>query len=413
VKLSAIELPAKLSSLGATQLKLSPDGRYLLAVQEGSRILMASIPAETPSGETYESSIRLQRLTRLRRQIPRYVLNGGLGTYDRSVTHISFSADSKMLAVADLAGYIDTWALRGHEQAIQNGEEMETGDDAASDSSDVDSSDEENETATDMQDRWIRNPNAKLLPKLPTSPAVMSFSDYVPDSVSSTPSKEGVEDYILVAVTSSWNVLAFNPRHGALTPWSRRHPRKALPAPVQDLLDLPKGILWQGSRMWLYGVSFLLMLDMGQDISTSSEVEGGDMQLVHGTKRKRTGPTSGAGGKMERENLAPHQVRKHGAGEQWEDVDVAEPPQVDESDSDEEMVDVAAPNDNNETAMQATQSTSNEPKKWWITYKYRPILGIVPLDSPGHDLEIALVERPNWDVDMPEKYFAGDDWAQT
>lgn len=418
VKLSSVELPAKLSQLGATQVRLSPDGRWLLAVQEGSRVLMASIQTEMTSTKASGASIRLQRLSRLRRQIPRYILSGGLGSYDRSITQVTFSADSKMVAVADLAGYIDTWVLRGHEQNLQNGQDMETVDDAASSASDSDSSDEEDEATTDMHDRWIRNPNAKLLPKLPASPAVLSFSDYVPEPESSAEAKEaGFDDYTLAVVTSSWTVLAFNPRHGALTPWSRRHPRKLLPAPVRDLIDLPKGLMWQGSRMWVYGVSFFLMLDMGQDLSVPSEVEGGDSQLTQGTKRKRTGRTTGAGGKMERETLVPHQVRKHGSDEQWEDIDVAEAPQADESDSDDDMPDAdgdlsklrSNPN-GNETALQTTESTTDEPKKWWITYKYRPILGIVPIDSPGQDLEVALVERPTWDLDKPEGYFVAEEW---
>jgi len=419
VKLSTVELPAKLTHLGATQVKLSPDGQWLLAVQEGSRVLLASIQAEgDDSTDTPQTCIKLQRLPRLRRQIPRYVLNGGLGGYDRSITQITFSADSKMVATADLAGYIDTWTLRGNEQKLQNGEEMEMADDAASASSDSDSSDEEDDGALDMQDRWIRNPNAKLLPKLPPSPVVLSFSDYVPGSQSSLePKEEGVDDYILVAVTSSWNVLAFNPCHGALTPWSRRHPRKALPAPVRDLLDVPKGIIWQGSRMWVYGVSFLVMLDMGQNLPMPSEIEGGDFQITQGMKRKRTGRTTGAGGKMERENLAPHKLRKHGADEQCEDIDVAETPEADESESDDDMADADGELTklrsvvNNETAVQTTES-ADEPRKWWITYKYRPILGIVPIDTPGEDLEVALIERPTWDLDMQETYFAGEEWDQ-
>ncbi|OAA47871.1 Wdr1p [Metarhizium rileyi] len=420
VKVSNIELPDKLSQLGATQIKVSPDGRWLFAVQEGSRILMAKIQADHTSAGSAETATNLQRLSRLRRQIPRYVLNGGLGSYDRSITQITFSADSKMVAVADLAGYIDTWTLRGHEHNAQDGQETKMVDDTSVASSDNDSSEEEGEGAVDMQNRWIRNPNAKLLPKLPTSPVILSFSDYVPETDSSPNAHEdGIDDYILAAVTSSWNILAFNPRHGALSPWSRRHPRKALPAPVRDLLDLPKGIVWQGSRMWVYGVSFLLMLDMGQDLPRPSEAESGDAQLTPGTKRKRIGHTTGAGGKMERENLAPHQVRKHRADEKWEDIDVVEAPQVDDSDSDDDMADVdgelsklRSTTTDNETTIEAkaTESSTDQPRTWWITYKYRPILGVVPIDTPGQDLEVALVERPTWDMEMPEKYFAGEEW---
>jgi len=60
--------------------------------------------------------------------------------------------------------------------------------------------------------------------------------------------------------------------------------------------------------------------------------------------------------------------------------------------------------------------------RWWHTYKYREVLGIVPLGpsfrSRGHDqiadevdikketlgLEVAVVERPIWDVELPGRY---------
>lgn len=48
-------------------------------------------------------------------------------------------------------------------------------------------------------------------------------------------------------------------------------------------------------------------------------------------------------------------------------------------------------------------------RRWWSTYKYRDVLGIVPLGSHGEDEgvvgpEVAVVERPMWDVDLPGRY---------
>ena len=395
VEITSIELPSKLSHLGASRIQLSPNGQWLCVVQDGARVQMASIQHESEGSV----SVRLQRLSRLRRHTPRYILNGGLGSYDRSITQVTFSADSKMLATADLAGYIDTWLLHDLAGNQQNGN-AEADDDASDASSDSDSSEGEDEDA-DANGRWERNPNAKLLPKLPTAPVVLSFSDHIPD--------DSADDYVLAAITSSWNVLAFHPQQGSLTPWSRRHPRKALPPPVQDLLDLPKGVVWQGSRAWIYGVSFLLMLDMGQDLPKSDgDATNGEVAL-QGMKRKRTGRTTGAGGKMERESLAPHQVRRHGANDEWEDIDVADAPADQDSDSDEAMTD-------GELSRLRANGTSEvavaeERKKWWITYKYRPILGMMPLESDSA-FEVALVERPTWDVEMPETYFGGEEWER-
>ncbi|PYH49075.1 small subunit rRNA maturation protein UTP4 [Aspergillus saccharolyticus JOP 1030-1] len=60
-------------------------------------------------------------------------------------------------------------------------------------------------------------------------------------------------------------------------------------------------------------------------------------------------------------------------------------------------------------------------RRWWHTYKYRDLLGIVTLSGSGRDedededeeaeergadgfLEVAIVERPMWDVALPEKW---------
>ena len=61
---------------------------------------------------------------------------------------------------------------------------------------------------------------------------------------------------------------------------------------------------------------------------------------------------------------------------------------------------------------------------YWHTFKYRPILGIVvlsdassPEDDRGEDvyesqrgLEVALVERPSWDLDLPPRYHGDQEW---
>jgi U3 small nucleolar RNA-associated protein 4 len=42
---------------------------------------------------------------------------------------------------------------------------------------------------------------------------------------------------------------------------------------------------------------------------------------------------------------------------------------------------------------------------WWHTFKYRPILGMLPIGpSAGQALEVVLVERPSWDLDLPARF---------
>lgn len=378
VKLSTIELPQKLTKLGASQVQLSPDSAWLCLIQEGLKVIIAKF-------EPTESSIavsQVSKVARIKRQIPQYIKNGGLGSYDRNISHVSFSADSRILAVADLAGYIDTWV-----RASEPGK--------AEEDSSSDESESEEESVTDSGEHWVRNPAGKLIPKLPSTPVVLSFSDDVPAAK---------EDYTLVAITNTFTLLAFHPLEGALTPWSRRNPRRVFPGPILDLLDLPKGIVWQGERAWIYGVSFLVMIDLSIDFPKPAE---GEVVLTQaGSKRKRTG---GAGGRMVLGNMTPHKIHRHVDGEE-EDIDIDDNTHPsDESDDDEidsgELTQLrnAGNSEGGEVMVRGEQK-----KSWWMTYKYRPIFGVVSLGQG----ELALVERPSWDTESKERYFGGDEWER-
>jgi len=59
---------------------------------------------------------------------------------------------------------------------------------------------------------------------------------------------------------------------------------------------------------------------------------------------------------------------------------------------------------------------------WWCTYKYRPILGLVTIDQDMEirddeydgksGLEVVLVERPMWDVDLPPRFYGDQEWVK-
>ncbi|KAF4124942.1 U3 small nucleolar RNA-associated protein 4 [Geosmithia morbida] len=423
----------ELSKNGASKVQLSPDGSWLATVQDGQRILVTRIQQPDSSSDNADDdddrspATQTRRLTRLRRQIPRYMQNGGLGKYDRTVAHVAFSADSKVLATADLAGYIDTWVLRGS-QGRANGAGENEAEAVASESggSDDDDDDDDDETTTggggEDGSSWVRNANGKLLPKLPGSPAVLAFAP----GGGSESSGAGDDDHTLLAITSSWNVLAFHALQGSLTPWSRRHPRKALPAPILDLLDIPKAVFWQGaSRVWIYGVSFLVMLDMSQDLRQPTVGQDGQVLTVSSLKRKRTGHGTGAGGRMTQSNLTPHQITRHvdgreenvvdaaavknggrgGGGKRYHDDDDDDDGDGDDDDDDDDdssnQEDGVRPGSSLEVS---GAGAAGQPKAWWMTYKYRPIFGVVGLEED----EVALVERPTWDVDMQERYMVED-----
>jgi U3 small nucleolar RNA-associated protein 4 len=72
------------------------------------------------------------------------------------------------------------------------------------------------------------------------------------------------------------------------------------------------------------------------------------------------------------------------------------------------------PNSKDETQALQLADPKLEPTprhRWWHTHRYREVLGIVPLGpSFGHDrraddsLEVVVVERPIWDVELPGRY---------
>lgn len=56
---------------------------------------------------------------------------------------------------------------------------------------------------------------------------------------------------------------------------------------------------------------------------------------------------------------------------------------------------------------------------YWGTYKYRPILGIVPIGSrsetaegANRGVEVALIERPMFEVDLPGRYHGDQEWQE-
>lgn len=432
ISIRKVGVSPTVENTGATLLQISPNGQWLCWIQDGTKILIARITRDDTSDDI-QISLQPQpaKLTRLRRDIPKHVRLGGLGSYDRRVAHIAFSPDSSILATADLAGYVDTWIMQ-HGDA-KNGTSSAEEDDASSASSE--SSDSEDEEA-DPGPHWTRNPKASLFPKLSSAPVVLSFSDAALGT-SLQGEGSGAADYILLAVTSASRVYTFHPLAGSLTKWSRRNTAWKLPEEIRATRDLIKGVVWQGSRIWFYGVSFLFMLDIAVDYS---EEENGTHEK-RSRKRKR-GTDSGAGNAMEASHaLAPTHVRmsvgEDGKKGQWVDVamvDADAPANGAAGDDDEEDEDedtdggelqklrdreVQAQTDERGTAEKGQQ------RKWWHTYKYRPILGVVALEAAGSkeqtnsthrskkgeraanihpSLEVALVERPKWDVDMPARY---------
>ena len=390
---------------GATRIQISPDKRWVSWVEDGGKVRVAEITTDDASYAISASS----KLNRVRRNIPKHILLGGLGTYDRNITHLTFSSDSKMLAAADLAGYIDTWILRGSDE-LGNGTTSHD-DDARSVSSD-DSSDEEGPDGTALG--WIRNPRASLIPKLSSVPAALSFSDEIPGPAALVNGEGSTAGYTLLAVMASMQILVFNPLQGGLSDWSRRNHYAKLPEQFKNTRDIVKGVVWQGPVAWIYGPTFLFMLDLSQDLVPEDEAkdEAKD-DLKPGTKRKRSQQGGGAGGKMHKHSLAPQTLKTTAeAGDlmeiEIEDADLNDSNSVatssafgDDDEDDEEI------NGGELQLKRATETSANGHERtranWWHTYQYRSILGLVPLESTQQDEGVPSTEVPALEVAVIER----------
>ncbi|KAH7367702.1 U3 small nucleolar RNA-associated protein [Plectosphaerella cucumerina] len=432
VQLAQIQVPRSLVNKGARKVQISPDGKWLLVVTESNRVLL--VPITYDEEDQTPAFGAPQKATRVPRKVAKALTLGGLGKYDRLISLVAFGPDSRIVAVADLAGYIDTWVLR------DSGEESASSSDP--DSSDSESDEEEESSGNEAvaaAEKWHHTPESTLLPKLLSPPAVLSFTDDAPSVTradGTTPT-----DYTLFTITTNWHISAFHPLAGALTPWTRRNNQR-IPLAIRDTKEPAKGVLWQGPRAWIFGVSYLFMLDLSQDLDDprAALVAAGKAAALAGQKRKRKG-TSGAGGRMAVGSLVPNQVDRYvggkdNEGKEWQ-LDVENAARSEGSDTDmldaeddEDEEPMAGDDDDEESGGQlaalrnkgakAVEATSSGPTKFWETRKYRPVLGVVALEPESSDektahasgqrpLEVVLIERPIWDVDMPERLFAANE----
>ncbi|EPE10479.1 u3 small nucleolar rna-associated protein [Ophiostoma piceae UAMH 11346] len=488
VSVSKISVPASVASKGgADSVAISPNGKWVClasGVDDRVNLIEVVYPEPTAAGADSKAKIairpKVSRVARLRRNIPRHELLSGLGRYDRRITHIAFSPDSKLLATADLAGYIDTWVLQGPDgmsgtaaeaEGEGEGEQLADVDSEDSDSSSDEDSDAEVEDTAAPANKWVRNPRAKQLPKLPSAPTTLTFSPDVPGApavAGEAVSSEGslARDYVLFAITASHRLFAFHPLQARLVPWMRRLSPTSLPVEYRNIRDVAKGVLWQGPRVWIYGASFLFMVDTSVEPTSSASPSGaaasGEDQSSKSAvatqqdltlrKRKRSDDT-GAGNRMELGRIAPQRVQMavenaEGGGREWVDVDMedvqddaksrADDDDDDETDSEAEAEYPAYAEqqqqlDDGKSSKalkkaarkqrkrsgdasngQQLQAPQPQQPRWWHTFKYRPILGVVPLSTASSSstsssaaypqLEVALVERPGWEIDLPVRY---------
>ncbi|KAL8691230.1 MAG: hypothetical protein Q9224_004226 [Gallowayella concinna] len=448
--------------------------------------------------------------------VPSNYLHGSLGTYDRSICRVAFSADSRIVVVGDLSGYLDTWVLEGHEDLTQDPPITSPNDDDTSSISSSDESEPEDHPTLVYAQHWKHSPTAHLIPKLPSGPLIMAFRPAVPSPLVSAALTNGNthlhptrhnpyphshelpngEDRLFV-LTSEHRMYEFDILAGKLSDWSRRNPKSVLPKEFRDIRDRAMGCIWhlaphsstttERQRIWLYGNTWLWMFDLGQDMPRPAPDEESDSDQSHGKepskrrkrkrekviqkkevenamdqdsenpspKKRRRERDTGAGSKVSMHELGTGVGRKmrkvsgpKGVEVKFVHLDGEVSPESGEDEEDEEDEDAA---DNallrfrrgEDVAMEngdATEAIMHVARRqrisppFWGTFKYRPILGIVPIGGEEDDdddeyargegygegegerrekgVEVALVERPMFEVDLPGRFYGDQEWSE-
>ena len=394
-----------------------------------------------------------------------------------------------MLVVADLSGRLDSWVCEGQQVNLSDHEIHDhqhapgsSTPDEEEDSGVSEARDEKPGKSTLISgQRWILNPSAGLLPRLPAAALLLTFRPTSapgppsPDSRKSLgratrdnphPSSQNifVQDDRLVVLTAQHQIYEFEMLKGRLSAWSRRNPSSCLPLEFRSWRDRAKGCVWDvrqnQNRIWVYGSAWLCMFDLSQDFcSDDPAVSTEEPKTKQRRKRKRDledatdllrSSVSGAGSKIPESRLSVSLGRKMRRID-GEDVGRATVTNLDRSSdrhpeteeasaeawelvkSRRGLVDTVRSHEDEGTDMHeeeavalADEVTVGAPKSgtaFWSTLRYRSVLGIAqiggdgghtsstPMVSPESDqllpLQVAIVERPLWDVELPP-LFGGD-----
>ncbi|EWC44678.1 hypothetical protein DRE_06574 [Drechslerella stenobrocha 248] len=460
LRISKLELPDKIASIGARQVLFSPDGKTLAVIAPNSEPYLFRITST--AGDDGKPSFEFSPPRHLDRKDREPATNGGnaklsrkdgviaLGRgYERQISHACFSPHGRYLFAADVGGWMEAW----------------TCDDAA------------------------RKPWRLLktsLPRLPASPAAIAFRP-----VQRGVGAQAADSAEVFVMTAEHTLHEFDVNTGLVTAWSARNSAR-LPRAFLKLKDRCFGMAGvqeaaKGRRMWCFGHGWVYMFSVDRDLPALRAKEGDTAVSAGGMKRKRTGVvmTTGAGGEAlhgrkdmvkrtevtlvgrdvqddddddnedGEENVVAledvdsdeeflvdkvrNDVRQRGGAveiirsdsEDSSDDDDASSNSDAESDSDNESalstsdhadadsdggvklpadtdtdtgiekmdVDSGSGNSNSTALIPFSAKAAGVP--YWHTFEYRNVMAFLPIGDPQQDVEIVVVERPVADVKLP------------
>jgi U3 small nucleolar RNA-associated protein 4 len=441
-----LPLPPQIADDGARVISLSADNQWLSIIRPSNEVYLAKLTT-TDTPEIHPKLLRLERSSGKARTL-RGVTMGTLGDYDRTIRTVTFSADSKLLATGDLAGFVDFWALEdvspeSEPQTKTNGTSNDDSDD------DSDSDDDDSDDITLDNQRW------KALPAMPCQHAGIVFISFRPAPATSS----GTDDRLLV-LTSRHQLTEYEALRGKFSDWSQKNPKSHLPEDFIGLKDRAIGGVCglfgqaQMPKLLLYGPSWMWMFDLtldypaptnNNDQNSQNNTTGGAQKrkrLAEEDEHERRKYNSGAGDliptsqarvtlgtkvrkidtKQEKEAIINAEKHRQHGNKSVKTDDEYDDDDEEEDDDDEDNTNPFFLNGEPDFAhlrredKEEDSKTAEENKSpiFWHSYRFRDILGVLPIGS-GHDavegnkkkdtvVELAIVERPLWDMELGERY---------
>jgi U3 small nucleolar RNA-associated protein 4 len=381
----------------AKMVKFSPDEKWLVVADHANIVNVINVSEFIQRG----NFLGRKELHRVNRDP---YANGSLGLYKRTINRIEFSPDSRMLVVSDLSGYLDSWILREESKPVKaNGTTNHRHDSSHSEESD--SSESDADLQTDGP-KWKLNPATSKLPKLDSLPIVVSFRRKLP--ATSSIEKFSSVQYDLLVVTSQHHLWELDLLSGSLSEWSRRNPTSSLPDEFRSLRDRAMGSFWGSDGWWwIYGSTWLFGLNVTVDhVGVKAETTSNSVIESTNNYRKRKRGVDGAGGSIKKDVLEGLvALRDESDTDSQPNGNVSSSKmEIDEEDEEEEEDYAEALVAGLRGGEMARVEGDGRPT-WFLTLKYRPILGIVPVgQEEGKPVEVVLVERPIWDLNLPPRF---------
>ncbi|CRG88051.1 U3 small nucleolar RNA-associated protein 4 [Talaromyces islandicus] len=461
-----LDVPQSVANGGARVVSMSPDRKWLSIIRPNNDIYLAKLSPPSSPDETLRIHPTLLRIRRTSGKAPsmRGVTQGTLGNYDRTIRTITFSSDSKLVATGDLAGFLDSWMLEEAPGQLTLAKKAPNG----TVSSDDESSDEEDENETHIDGQhW------KHLPPMPSLRSGIAFMSFRPDTgvhsqrsapgedrlVVLTNTHELVEYETLKGKLSEWSQQ--NPKSHLPEDFTCIKDRV-----MGGFCDVFQGT----TKLLLYGSSWMWIFDLTRNMPSPTGTATDLVKTPNSQKRKRTPDhenraerikyNSGAGSlirrsqatvsmgtkirKIEGKNLNDaqwvdvdkHRLQQQNEGDDLDGTETGNPflptrepdfahlrrDLADNAGSAQELLTngddasktltngdshavVVANNTNADGEVSQKEASSI----FWHSYKFRDILGVVPLGSQGGTrtkdaVELAVVERPMWDLDLGDRY---------